>query len=46
MNLLSNKYMQSLFTYVKYGLMLLIVPIVLNYAALNQESTVLSKHGR
>jgi hypothetical protein len=45
MNLGIKKCIKTLFSYFKYGLAVVLVPIVLNYAALNQEATVLSKHG-
>lgn len=44
-SLCKNKYFSSLISFFKYATIFLIVPPILNYAALNRETPVLSEHG-
>lgn len=45
MGILVNKYTRSLFNFVKYGVIVCILPAIINYAALNQETQALNSHG-
>ena len=43
--LLSSKLITNWLNFLKYGLVLCIIPPLLNYAALNRETPVLGSHG-
>lgn len=43
--LLKNKFTMSIVKFLKYGAILLIIPPIINYAALNRESSILATHG-
>ena len=45
MGFLSNKYISAVLNFFKYGLVLCVIPPIINYAALQQELKVMSSHG-
>lgn len=44
-SVLNNKYISGLISFFKYGALFLIVPPILNYAALNREKAIMGNHG-
>lgn len=42
---MQNKYINSFISFLKYGLLICIIPSLLNYAALNREYPVMGSHG-
>ena len=43
--LFKNKYILSFLNFLKYAIVVCIIPPLLNYAALNRETPVLGEHG-
>jgi hypothetical protein len=40
-----NRYVSALIKFVKYGLLMIIIPPIINYAALNREQAIMAEHG-
>ncbi len=43
--LLTNKYIRSIFNFIKYASIICIIPPIINYAAVNREINVVGNHG-
>jgi hypothetical protein len=43
--LLSNKYIRSIYNFIKYASIICIIPPIINYAAVNREINVVGNHG-
>lgn len=44
-NLISNRFVSFIISFLKYGTLFCIIPPLLNYAALNREAPIMATHG-